>query len=411
MIKSMGPASGNGEHSAPARKIKPAAALAFAALLAWSLDVRAAPVFPTGVLNYVPITLTNNQTTVVSSGTPVQLNVNWNSYGALLPSAVTNVVFLDSRAAQIPAWIESCAGSYTSCPSTTASSVVWVTVDSAIPASGGTSTLYMGFYSTGKVTLSSAGLMGASPMLTGTYGQYDNGSRVFNAYFNGVTSTTTLNLGSNNVAVSSAGVPFGSSTMTALYLTGYDTYRVNIIVPHPLPNVPMLAESSFMTQNNTSGQGVASFCDQALPSSYSTTAGNGISTVVGFYASLFSQLYITNGNITTDQNQQGAAAVLGQWYYGAAFYEGPSVTDYASYISSTSLYAAYMATDAVNPLSAASNLYLCIIGSENNVGYKDLTYFNWTRARLNPPNSTMPSVAFGPVTCAVITPQFFLLFQ
>ena len=62
---------------------------------------------PSNVLFYVPITLANLQTTAVSGGSQVLLNINWNAYSSYLDSPVDNVLFFDSGGNSLNAWMQS----------------------------------------------------------------------------------------------------------------------------------------------------------------------------------------------------------------------------------------------------------------------------------------------------------------
>ena len=134
---------------------------------------------PAGVVSYVPITLTNSQSSATPSGFQQQLTINWSDYGSYPASNVENVGFFTAQWSPLYAWCES------SCSSASSSSV-WVNLGSnTIAANGGTFVIVMAFYSTSTDMYSQTGSWGAYPTFTGTYGEYDNGALVFSVYDNG----------------------------------------------------------------------------------------------------------------------------------------------------------------------------------------------------------------------------------
>ena len=104
------------------------------------LRIQAHMSLPAGVLTYVPITLTNNQTTATPVNFQQMLTINWTIYNSQVNSGVTNVEFFDTSGAVLMAWCESNTSSGNT------SSVVWVNLGAnTISGSGGTLTIYMGF--------------------------------------------------------------------------------------------------------------------------------------------------------------------------------------------------------------------------------------------------------------------------
>ncbi|HLQ21396.1 MAG TPA: hypothetical protein VK127_03705, partial [Nitrososphaerales archaeon] len=130
----------------------------------------------TGVVAYVPITLTNNQ----GSATPAtfQQKITWNpsSYSSYEASDLGNVRFCaDSACATtLNAWLESCTSS---CTTSATSATAWVKLISAIAGSAGTQTVYMTFLSTS--THFDGVYWGEAPNISGVYGANDNGANVF----------------------------------------------------------------------------------------------------------------------------------------------------------------------------------------------------------------------------------------
>ena len=86
---------------------------------------------PSGVVDYLPITLTNNQAGSFTTSTSVLLNIPWNNYAGYLDSDVDNVGIFDSSGNLLLAWCES------NCINTAASSNVWFLPDSSSTIAGG----------------------------------------------------------------------------------------------------------------------------------------------------------------------------------------------------------------------------------------------------------------------------------
>jgi hypothetical protein len=130
------------------------------------------------IVAYVPVTLTNTQSSPVTGGSQVMVTVNWSTYSNDLDPNLDNVRVFDSLFDPLYAWVE------TNAINTAASSNLWVKLNSeGIPASGST-TIYIGFYMTGTNNFSPNGYWGEAPTLSSTYGQYDNGAQVFDLYAN-----------------------------------------------------------------------------------------------------------------------------------------------------------------------------------------------------------------------------------
>ena len=150
------------------------------------------------------IVLTDRESGAIAGGTQVSIDVDWSSYGPVVASNLQNVQFLDSAGAPVPAWLESCNGSESSCSSSSNSSLVWVKLDQSIQL-GGQIRIFLAFASTSTNDLSPTGDWGESPQLSPTYAEFDNGARVFNFYddFAGTSLGSQWNTGagSNPVTV------------------------------------------------------------------------------------------------------------------------------------------------------------------------------------------------------------------
>lgn len=341
---------------------------------------------PTGIVDYVPIELSNLQTSAVAGGTPIMLSIPWASYSSYLDNPVNNVLFFDWSGNSLNAWIESGSASSSS------SATVWVKLNSSGIQSLSSIYIYMGFYATGANHLSASGPFGEAPQLSTTYAQYDDGSVVFSAYVNGNTPIADFNTGASITLAQATGVAYTSGTVNALHLTGTGTNVVMVYNSVSLPNSPLTAESNFESEQVPTSQGAVSLNDNAAPAS----SQNAIGVDFGYGSSYFSNAYESGGTYTFDQNQQGTGSST--WLYSSVSYLGSSQASWSGYIA-PQLYSTsggYSGTESNNPLSSASSIHLSIL-SDASGSYPDNIYFNWIRARLSPPNGVMPTVLYGPV--------------
>ena len=87
-------------------------------------------------------------------------------------------------------------------------------VGNFLPASS-SNTLYMGFAATGTNLLNGASV-GEAPLLSSTYGKYDNGNSVFLNYYNGASDSGWTIVGTAGVKTNiPSGSPFGSNAFYA----------------------------------------------------------------------------------------------------------------------------------------------------------------------------------------------------
>jgi hypothetical protein len=136
---------------------------------------------------YLPITVGG-----VGVGLPIgfqiDVSVNLASYRSYANLHGTNIGFYDSSFNPVYAWVESGFYYTGGCGYNT-----YVKMDQSIPY-GNTATIYLGFLSPTVNNFNSNGYMGASPLSTVTYGQYDNGVNVFNLYDNFASASLNTNL-------------------------------------------------------------------------------------------------------------------------------------------------------------------------------------------------------------------------
>ena len=322
---------------------------------------------PSGILYYVPITLTNSQSTAVSGGTQVSITMNWDNYQSYLDNPVDNYAFFNSAGNMLYSWLESgTANSATN-------ALVWVKLDSAgIPASGGTETIYLGFYALSSNQLSASGYTGEYPTATGTYGQYDNGPNVFSNYWNFAGSTLPSDW---QTYVGSAytvnnGVTFSGASTAVIGTTA--KYSINNFV-----------ESNFQVTSNLGG-GMAYTVDSS-GNAY-TDSGN----------------WLRINSVTAGRMCNGQFFDIGGWSGTAS---GGISSAVANGAYSTGNYVAGMAiSSSGNPYYyineaevAAPTTYIPPQGNyylELGTTAGQFT-LNWVRPQVLPPNGNMPTSSFG----------------
>jgi hypothetical protein len=355
----------------------------------------------TQVYGYIPITITNSQSSATTN--PFQQIVTWNpsTYSSYEATNLGNIRFCTTATCgtALNAWLESCSSTCSTSGSSSTSASAWVQLTSSIAGSGGQLTIYMVFESTS--TTFDGVHWGEAPQLSPTYAQYDNGASVFTAYFNGNTATSSFSVYSG-YTLSQATVVSGpgGTTINAIEITGYNGANAVFSFNTAMSNVGLIAESSFSSPGCTSTNpytgtdtGVAGLMNNAVAAS----VNNGISDNCGYGGGYFNQDYESGGTVTTDQN--GAGTATSSWLYATLTYTSSGASSYSAYISPQfySTTGGSSGTVSSNPLSAATHLYLGQISSTTSSNIIAI-YYNFDRARAYPPSGVMPSTSFGSTT-------------
>jgi hypothetical protein len=237
---------------------------------------------------------------------------------------------------------------------------------------------------------------GDAPNLSGTYGAYDNGGNVFNAYFNGNTATSSFSVYSGDTLSQATGISGpGGTTINVIKVTGSTGAHVPAFsFNSAIGNTALIVESSFSLAGNTAdATGAAGFVDNATV----TSIRNGITAQMGYGSSFFSQAYEVGGTVTLNVNGAGTSTL--NWEYASVTYTGSAASSWSAYIA-PQLYSTtggYSGTVSNNPLSSATNLYIGQISGLAAIN----VYYNFMRARAYPPNNVMPSISFGSVSVPV----------
>jgi len=357
----------------------------------WFLDLWVAS--STNAVAYIPITITNAQSSATQN--PFQENITFNpsSYTSYEASNLGNIRFYSNSALTqlMYAWLESCTPSVSN---TATSATVWVKLTSQITGSGGTLTIYMGFLSTS--TSFDGVYWGEAPSLSGIYAAYDNGADVFNGYFDGNTATSSFSAYSGDTLAQATGISGPAGAMiNAIKVTGSTGAHVPAFsYNEAMSNTALIVESSFCLAGDTAdATGAVGLVDNAAVNSIE----NGITAQMGYSSSYFSQAYEISGAVSLAVNGYSGTSTA-SWAYASATYTGSAGLSWSAYIA-PQLYSStggYSGAVSNNPLSSAGHLYLGQISGASAIDI----YYNFVRARAYPPNNVMPSVSFGSLSAA-----------
>lgn len=311
--------------------------------------------FASGTLYYVPVTITNSQSTATPATFQTMITVDSSTYSSYLASNLQNVNWQDGAGNILDSWLES--GNSNS----STASVYWVKLTTAIPASSST-TIYLCFYSTSTNNFNTT-TTGEAPTLSGTYGQYDNGANVFSNYWNFAGTSLPSGWSAVNATVS---VSNGLNVTTN---SGYNW--IGAYTTATTPNLSVIDTYAKTTSTNFNyGLNIATnnvaFQDQAggPPSEF---------------------IFGTGGSPTSPPTANGAA--------GGTGIAGTMLVLSAFVNSGAPILQANYSTQVTGSYSITTPTQIGLGSSATNSAF-----FQWARTRAYPPNATMPSSSFGSVT-------------
>jgi hypothetical protein len=333
-----------------------------------------------GQFYFIPITLTNYQTSSTTSGFQQMLAIPSNSYSSYINSGWTNVEFTSGEpigtSGNVPlyAWVESNA------VNSATNTIVWVNLGSStILSNSGTLTIYMNILPSNVMTSNTA-YTGEAPQLYGgsyaqtSYGQYDNGAIVF--------STLYDNFIGSNINTNTWTVYSGS------------------------------ANNGYTIPGSSSGGGLAS-----------KSTFNVQSYAIDFYM-YFSGF--TNANKqdagwylwTTQSNEQWIDDGYGTAGYSLMNYNGNPATTYISaaptnaysvfsvWCTSSSSYAQQNYGSTFSNSGDFTSLSSMEVAFEQIGSLAQYSYLQWVRLRVSPPGGVMPTASFNGVIAGPTTYSF-----
>ncbi len=328
------------------------------------------PKVPTGIVAWVPVTLTNSQPVATPGVYDQKLVVNSSRFAVYEASGLQNVEFFAKSGSVIPSWLES--GNSNSSTAT----VYWLRMPSRVPA-GGTLTVYMGFASMSTVLLNGK-KVGEAPQLSPTYGAFDSGKRVFFFYDNFLAGESSgawaknLTGGGTFILGDSLTVNFGGSPgyfVTGKVFrakTGFDALVMSFSAKDDLGfvnrNEPIHVTASGQPQ--WAGAFVRSDCLGVYPDQWNNT---GEANACG----------VPDGNFVIGSS--GASGI-----FSVGMLTKQSSVQSINYSGGVTL----QPIGVDNPKVPASAGFMGEGGSVK---------VQWARERVLPPNGVMPSAAFGTV--------------
>jgi len=297
-------------------------------------------------------------------------------------ASISNVFWAYDRAGAsiIPSWLEGYIGS-TVVPSNTinGSLTYWLKITATIPA-GATQTVYMIFADRGT-TVWDGTLTGIAPQWTSTYGQYDNGTSVFNFYVNFAGSLEPLNI---NYYVSYGNITFNNGVTiegVAKQVTGF-----NGIVTSSSFSVPIIVDYYGSQSTSPSGDkwgwNSAGFSNNFVNYPWYSGTYTTLDFEGGINASPKTSQggTSTNGTLSTPSNNLFPTSIWTHIYTSSTYYTYQNYTKNTGYITGA---------------SNTASLYFGIGVGNNEGSYASngMTVY-WIRARAYPPNGVMPTVLF-----------------
>lgn len=222
LLAGLGPTPFPSSASAPTATTPVAHAIAHP-LLVPSVS-RVASSGPTGTIGSLSLTLHN---TMASATGPYQQSVvvNSSAYQNLINSNWSNAEFVYSaNGTPVPAWIESNASNSSS------HTLIWLNMSSI--AAGAVANLTLYFFPKSSFNLSASGPLGESPRLSAKYGEFDDGSSVFNFY----DDFTTSKLGSKWIVNGSwsytggSGISYTSVPGSGLSISSHENFSYPAVV-------------------------------------------------------------------------------------------------------------------------------------------------------------------------------------
>jgi len=331
---------------------------------------------PSGIVAYVPITLTNSQSSATPSPFQQMIQINEGNYANYIAynGNIANFEFFTQSGQILPAWIES---------NNSGTLTVWVNLPNGIPASSSL-TIYLGFASKTTNLLSNSGTtgIGEAPQLSSTYAQYDDGASVFPYYVNfagtsAPSSITTLGTATsfNNGATVSAG----------------DFFETNSKVYNIQTQILDAYVSSITFGTSGDNAGISFVVDPSGNQYTSTTHYVNVGTSGGqFYNGVLNQ-FSTSSNFEI--------ASLNSGTYTISSTTTTSTGIWSLWATSST---AYGSINYGSPLTVTSNIppagsYYIMAGASSGAS---TVVYRWVRVRAYPPNGVMPSVSFGGLSSA-----------
>ncbi|MHB1764764.1 MAG: beta strand repeat-containing protein [Gammaproteobacteria bacterium] len=312
-------------------------------------------VLPNNVINYLNLTITNNQNIATASDFTQNITFDGLDNNTLLNGNASNVEFFYANGTIIPSWFEGNVSNETQNSSFNTSSNLmwWLNLTNGISSDSYVS-IHMGFGNMATNFFNNS-TTGEAPQLSPIYAEYDDGVNVFPTYYNfaGTTlpsSLNTITLSPGTISVDNGLIAnAGGASNNYAYVYTKTTYNPSTYISEALA-----------LQNSPRGGWLDS-------SGY----GAGINTGSWVtFSGWDSNGYVTISNASSVPTVEGAT------------YQSGNNIAYNNYIHSYSASAS-----VINPSNVAWGDYFDNAVSTPNI--------QWIRTRFYPPNGIMPTVSIN----------------
>ena len=321
---------------------------------------------------YVPITVTNSESSATSTNFQQLVTVDLSYYSSFLNADLSNTFFSSDSAGStvLNSWLES-GNTY---PFSSVN--FWVVLSDGIAANSST-TIYL------QVDLSNANhfnttTTGESPLLSTSYGEYDNGADVFSSYqaWGGLTAIPTGWSVYNPTNIFGSGVEATYIlNSTNIEITYSNSNGFLLLAKSYSTTIPYIIESLVSgTDTTNTNFYIGSFTENSAAAGVGTTAGfqdenNG----AGLHYSIMIGSTRNNNTNTMDSISQTIINV-------------ESIS-----FSSTSLYSNYNTLQTSASTTTSDQNTIGIAYDSGDGGNSFSVY--WLRVRAYPPNGVMPSIS------------------
>ena len=325
---------------------------------------------------YIPVTITNSESTATSTDFQQLVTVDLSYYSAFLNQDLSNTFFSSDTAGSIivTSWLES-GNTY---PFSSVN--FWIYLTGSIPANSSI-TIYLQVDLTGTSHFNTT-TTGVAPQLSSTYAEYDDGANVFTEYWN--FAGTTLPSAFTNLTT---GGTFSYTVDNGLTLTGYSSasdtnYALHIYTTAQY--APSIIEADIYS---ASLQTAASW-----ELAYTTTAPNtSVTNDTGFVNDY--RLDWFNSDFRLIKDVSGLDVVLRFKYTGST---NTGIMSLAFPATGTEIvYLNYADMESATDTSityADANLDVALVSSSTSSSTFSIY---WLRTRSYPPNGVMPFVTAG----------------
>ncbi|MEM3862269.1 MAG: hypothetical protein QW203_07300 [Thermoplasmatales archaeon] len=310
------------------------------------------------------ITLSNTTSTATPAGLQVRLNINFASLVSNINADLGNIRFSSDQAGKnlLFAWLESAPqGTFTQSSSLSAytSSNVWVNLGNNIIPANGSLNIYMHVLSNG--TEFDGIFWGANPLWTSTYGQYDNGVRVFNNYWNFAGTSVPFGLSTYMGAPTINNGYHGTSGTQTAIISSYSTTSAFIFEDYGYENTfPSGYWGPIIAAVSSSGYGNG------------WVGGNVNDVLGGTPSSDYAYGYVTTGYTSYSYGTNVPYGTTPH-IFGVAWSGSGNATYYLDYTQQANTY----------PMQSTTNYMMVNTGGANFLVY-------WLRNRIYPPDGVNP---------------------